>query len=112
MIKVMWFLQRRQGLSLSEFAAWWEEHLHMIAERQQPQLVRYTVNIRVSDDDNLAGRPDAACDWDGVAEQWFESEEGFNEVYGRPSASDTREDTLNHVSRFERIIVREIEVIP
>jgi len=33
-------------------------------------------------------------------------------VYGRPTASETRQDTLNHVSRFERIIVREIEVIP
>lgn len=112
MIKVMWFLKRRQGLTLAEFAAWWEEHLHMIAERQRPQLVRYTVNIRTSDDDHLAGHPGTTCEWDGVAEQWFDSEEAFNEVYGRPSASDTRQDTLNHVSRFERIVVREIEVIP
>lgn len=112
MIKVMWFLKRRQGLTLAEFAAWWEEHLHMIAERQRPQLVRYTVNIRRSDDDHLAGHPGTTCEWDGVAEQWFDSEDAFNEVYGRPSASDTRQDTLNHVSRFERIVVREIEVIP
>lgn len=111
MVKVMWFLKRREGLTLSEFAAWWEEHLHMIAERQQPQLVRYTVNIRMSDDDHLAGRPESLCEWDGVAEQWFVSEEAFNEVYGRPTASETRQDTLNHVSRFERIIVREIEVL-
>ena len=66
----------------------------------------------LSPDDPAYTYTDYEQDWDGVAEQWFESEEGFNEVYGRPSASDTREDTLNHVSRFERIIVREIEVIP
>ena len=111
MIKVLWFLKRRDGISLIEFATWWEEHLHMIADRQQPQLVRYTVNIRSSDDDLLAGRPEQDCDWDGVAEQWFESEDAFNEVYGRVAASETRQDTLNHVSRFERIVVREIEVI-
>jgi hypothetical protein len=32
-------------------------------------------------------------------------------VYGRPTASESREDTLAHVSRFERIVVREIEVL-
>ncbi len=111
MLKVMWFLKRREGLSLEEFTKWWEEHLHLIASRQQPQLLRYTVNIRTSDTDELAGHPGTECAWDGVAEQWFASEESFNEVYGRPTAAETREDTLAHVSRFERIIVREIEVL-
>ena len=111
MIKVMWFLKRADGLSLDEFATCWKEHLHMIAARQQPQLVRYTVNIRRSDDDTWAGKPAADCEWDGVAEQWFASEEAFNEVYGRPSAAETRNDTLAHVSRFERIMVEEIPVL-
>jgi len=111
-IKVLWFLKRREGLTLAEFGAWWEEHLHMIADRQRPQLVRYTVNIRASDEDHLAGKPEGDCEWDGVAEQWFIDEAAFNEVYGRPAASETRNDTLDHVSRLERIVVREIEVIP
>ena len=112
MLKVLWFLKRAEGLSLAEFSAGWEEHLHMIAERQQPQLVRYTVNIRATDDDTWAGKPADDCGWDGVAEQWFSSLEAFEEVYGRPTAAETREDTLAHVSRFERIIVREITVLP
>jgi hypothetical protein len=112
MLKVLWFLKRAEGLSLAEFTAWWEEHLHMIADRQQPHLVKYTVNIRTSDDDNWAGKPEVDCEWDGVAEQWFSSEEAFETVYGRPTASESREDTLAHVSRFERIVVREIEVLP
>ena len=41
----------------------------------------------------------------------FETEDDFNHVYGRPAAAETRSDTLNHVSRFERIIVREITVV-
>ncbi len=111
MVKVMWFLKRADGLSLEEFTAWWEEHLHLIAARQTPHLKHYVVNIRTSDDDGWAGKPATDSDWDGVAEQWFETEEDFNHVYGRPAASETRSDTLNHVSRLERIIVREITVI-
>jgi hypothetical protein len=110
-VKVMWFLKRAEGLSLEEFTAWWEEHLHLIAERQAPYLKHYVVNIRTSDDDTWAGKPQADCEWDGVAEQWFETEDDFNHVYGRPAAAETRTDTLNHVSRFERIIVREIMVV-
>lgn len=111
MLKVMWFLKRADGTTLAEFDAWWREHLHMIADRQRPQLVRYTVNIRMSDSDSLAGHPGADCEWDGVAEQWFVDEAAFNEVYGRPSASETRDDTLAHVSRLERLIVHEIPVL-
>jgi hypothetical protein len=46
-----------------------------------------------------------------VAEQWFADEAAFEQVYGRPSAAETRADTLAHVSRFERLFVHEIPVI-
>lgn len=111
MLKVMWFLKRAEGITLEEFDAWWREHLQMIADRQRPQLLRYTVNIRTSDTDELAGHTGAECEWDGVAEQWFADEAAFVEVYGRPAASHTRSDTLAHVSRFERLFVHEINVI-
>ncbi|MFM8897189.1 MAG: EthD domain-containing protein [Actinomycetales bacterium] len=111
MLKVMWFLKRAEGITLEEFDAWWREHLQMIADRQRPQLLRYTVNIRTSDTDELAGHTGAECEWDGVAEQWVADEAAFVEVYGRPAASHTRSDTLAHVSRFERLFVHEINVI-
>jgi hypothetical protein len=69
------------------------------------------VNIRTSDTDTLAGHPGTDCGWDGVAEQWFADEAAFEQVYGRPSAAETRADTLAHVSRFERLFVHEIAVI-
>jgi len=111
MLKVMWFLKRAEGITLEEFDAWWREHLQMIADRQRPQVLRYTVNIRTSDTDELAGHTGAECEWDGVAEQWFADEAAFVEVYRRPAASHTRSDTLAHVSRFERLFVHEINVI-
>lgn len=108
----MWFLQRAEGLSLADFTSWWLEHLHLVADRQQPQLVRYVVNIRASEEDRLSGAPPDDADWDGVAEQWFASEAAFNEVYGRPAAAETRDDTMAHVARMSRLIVREVPVLP
>lgn len=108
MLKVMWFLKRADGITLEQFDAWWREHLHMIADRQRPQLLRYTVNIRTSDTDTLAGHPGPECEWDGVAEQWFADEAAYNAVYhGGPSP--TRGDTLAHTSRFARLVVTEHE---
>jgi hypothetical protein len=108
MIKVMWFLKRKDGLSLSEFRDWWlNRHAHDVASSQAPHLARYIVNVRV-DEDRLPGRPVEEPDWDGVAEQWFDTEEAFRSVYGRPD-SPTRADTLEHVSRFQRLVVIETE---
>ena len=108
MIKVMWFLKRKEGLSLPEFRAWWlDRHAHDVARHQAPYLARYVVNVRL-DDDTLPGRPTEEPEWDGVAEQWFETEEAFAAVYGR-AESPTRADTLAHVSRFQRIVVTETE---
>jgi len=47
-----------------------------------------------------------------VAEQWFDNEEDLNAAYSRPVAGDIRADTMAHVSRLERLIVREVELAP
>jgi hypothetical protein len=108
MIKVMWFLKRKEGLSLSDFREWWlNRHAHDVAHHQAPHLARYIVNIRVEEDD-LPGRPAEEPEWDGVAEQWFETEDAFRAVYGR-AESPTRADTLAHVSRFQRLVVVETD---
>jgi hypothetical protein len=108
MIKVMWFLKRAEHLTLEEFRRWWvEEHAHDIRADQSPHLDRYVVNVRV-DDDNLSGKPAAEPDWDGVAEQWFATEEAFNAVYSNDNRP-TRADTLAHTSGFQRLVVREWE---
>lgn len=108
MIKVMWFLKRAEHLSLEEFRRWWlDDHVHQIVEHQKPHLKKYIVDVRV-DSDTLPGKPAAGeADWDGVAEQWFETEADFRAVYGAATPSPTRADTLRHVSRFQRLVVSE-----
>lgn len=109
MIKVMWFLKKADHLSLAEFRKWWiEEHAPQIRDTQAPHLKKYVVNVR-TDEDELPGKPKTVSEWDGIAEQWFETEADFTAIYGR-AVSPTRGDTLAHTSKLERIIVRETEI--
>jgi uncharacterized protein (TIGR02118 family) len=113
MLKILSYLKRKEGTSLEEFRRWWiQEHAPMVVQRYGKSLVRYVVNIRLTDDDNLPGAPNDASEFDGCAELWFESEASYRDAYcktDRPSAA--RLDTLAHVSRFQRIIVNETVVV-
>lgn len=109
MIKVMWLLKRAPHLSLSEFGDWWlNRHAPGIIADQSPYLKRYVIDLRVEDDGAFAGKPAVEPEWDGVAEQWFETEADYNAVYGRVNRP-TRSDTLANTSAFQRIVVREFE---
>lgn len=109
MIKVMWLLKRAPHLTLEEFGDWWlNHHAKDIAADQAPYLKRYIVDLRVADESGLAGKPAAEPEWDGIAEQWFETEADYNAVYGRGDRP-TRADTLAHTSAFQRLVVREYE---
>ena len=109
MVKIVWLLKRAEHLTQKEFEEWWLER-HVPAARSAPALRRYVVNLPRAD--TLAGKPTADCDWDGVAEQWFDDDEALEAAYGRAVAADVRADTLAHVSRLERLIVRELEIDP
>src|SRR3712207_5181255 len=111
MINVMWFLKRADHLSLQEFRRWWlEQHVPMVIKTYGLHLRKYVVNIR-TDDDTLPGKPADDCEWDGCAEQWFETEDDFNAAFaGASPSTPTRADTLRHVSRHTRLIVREHEI--
>lgn len=110
MIKVMWFLKRAEHLSLAEFGAWWTgHHAPDIVADQAPHLKKYIIDLRVEDDGKLAGKPAEDSPWDGIAEQFFASEADYNAVYGR-AERPTRADTVRNTSKFQRLVVREIEV--
>ena len=107
MIKVMWFLKRADHLSLAEFTTWWlEHHVPDIVADQASYLKKYVVDVRIDDDSRFAGKPTEDSPWDGIAEQWFETEADYNAVYGR-AQRPTRDDTRRHTSRFQRLVVRE-----
>jgi hypothetical protein len=107
-IKVMWFLKRADHLTLNEFRRWWlDHHAADILADQQPFLKAYRIDIRIDDDSPFLGRPGGAHEeWDGIAEQYFETVEDYNAVYGRTDRK-TRQDTAANTSAFARIVVEE-----
>lgn len=107
MIKVIWLLKRAPHLTPAEFRAWWEGHARDVVRHQGPFLSRYVVNFRIPDE-AFSGNAQPS-EWDGVAEQWFPDIETYNAWYSRPN-SPTRADTLAHTSRFERLIVEEVDM--
>lgn len=104
MVKIVWLLKRAPHLSPQEFERWWIDH-HVPIARSAPRLRRYVVNLP-SRPDQLAGKPATECEWDGVAEQWFDSVEAYKAAYSA-DPSPTRADTLAHTSRFARMVVTE-----
>ena len=107
MVKVVWFLKKADHLSMDEFRRWWlSEHALKVVEKQGSMLTRYIVNIR-TDTDVLPGAANTPFEWDGMAEEWFESEEAAGQAFTLPSASDTRNDVMTHVSKLSRLVVTE-----
>ncbi|MGL5838198.1 MAG: EthD domain-containing protein [Sphingorhabdus sp.] len=108
MIKVMWFLKRAEHLTLDQFRRWWlDHHAADIAADQAPFLKGYKIDIRVDDDSAYLGRPVGdQFEWDGIAEQYFDSIDDYNAVYGRTDRK-TRQDTADNTSAFARIVVEE-----
>jgi hypothetical protein len=108
-IKVLWFLKRAENHSLSEFREWWLGHAQDVLTSQHSHLSGYVVNIRSDDDGHAPGATSDDCEWDGVAEQWFDDRAAFEAAYNNPSSA-TRADTLAHTSRFSRLIVDETKL--
>ena len=107
MVKIVWLLKKADHLTDEQFKAWWLES-HVPIARMAPGLRRYVVNF--SRADALAGTPANDCDWDGVAEQWFDDDDALNAAYSRQVSSEIRADTMAHVARLERLIVDELEI--
>ena len=107
MVKIVWLLNKADHLPDEQFKNWWLES-HVPIARAAPGLRKYVVNF--GRPDSFAGKPTFDCEWDGVAEQWFESDEALNAAYSRQVSSEIRADTMAHVARLERLIVEELEI--
>ena len=111
MVKVVWFLKKADHLSMDEFRRWWlGDHALAVVEKQGSMLARYIVNIR-TDTDDLPGAATTPFEWDGMAEEWFESEETARQAFTLASASDTRNDVMAHVSKLSRLVVSEHSIL-
>jgi len=80
MVKIMFCLRRRPGLSSEDFQAYWNtKHAPLVAERAKKLGIQRYVQSHTIFDPRLLGLADARSfrgePFDGVAELWFDSPE-------------------------------------
>lgn len=88
MVKLMYTLTPKAGLSREEFERYWIE-THAPIVKEIPHLERYVINV-------FRPRSDAtALAIGGVAEQWFASAESMRAAFGTAAAQRARADIAN-----------------
>jgi uncharacterized protein (TIGR02118 family) len=90
MVKLMYALRRRQGMSAEDFHQYWlETHAPLVLDVAGEKLgfQRYVQShtIQTSSDESLrSSRNTVAPEYDGVAEVWFDSVEALREAWTTP----------------------------
>lgn len=106
MIRIVFLLRRKAGLSLGEFHRYWrEEHGPLVAGHQKRiGALRYTQSHRLDDPTNermAMARGGMEPPYDGVAELWWESEEALTATLandaGRAAGAALLEDEAKFI---------------
>ena len=106
MIKLVFTLRRREGMSREEFQRYWrEEHAPLVRRHAETLRIRRYVQTHARDtdlDEALAGsRGSEARAYDGVAELWWDSLEdlmaGFSSEAGQAAGAALLEDEAKFI---------------
>ena len=92
MVKLIYCITRKPGLSVEEFQRYWRETHAPIAARI-PGVRRY---VQCHALPQLYGGPSAPA-YDGAAEVWFDDYESFTKAVGSPEVKAAREDELHFI---------------
>lgn len=100
MFKAIILLKRSDAASASEFRAWWLEQ-HAPLARQLPNVRKAVFNLAQNED----------AEFDGVSELWFDSQQDFEAAYQSEIGKSVAADSMNNVSRRERLLVSEHAIV-
>ena len=108
MVKLVYCITRKQGMSVEEFQRYWRDVHGPIAARI-PGLRRYVQCHTLPQ--SYAG--DTAPAYDGVAELWFDDLEALQEAMGSPEVQAAREDERNFIDHRHvfAIITQEYPIV-
>jgi uncharacterized protein (TIGR02118 family) len=110
MIKIIFCLRRKPGLSVEEFQRYWREDHAALVRRHAPALkIRRYVQSHTIDDPRIAAglavRGSEIEPYDGVAELWWDSIEDLIEVRlteeGRAGGRELLEDERGFINMAE-----------
>jgi uncharacterized protein (TIGR02118 family) len=93
------FLQKRNDLTLEQFAAHWRG-VHAVLCQRIPGLKRYAINII-----NREASPDVP--YDGFSELWFDSREAHDAAFSSPEGVELLADIPNFVGKLSGVMVTE-----
>jgi len=108
MVKLIYVITRKPGLSVEDFQRYWRETHGPIAARI-PGVRRYVQCHTLPE--LYAGDRDPP--YDGAAELWFDDLESFRRAAGSPEVAAAREDERNFIdhSRVALIVTEEKPVV-
>ncbi len=101
MFKAIILLKRKESMSLSDFKDWWLND-HAPLAKGLPGLKKAVFNLSSGDGES---------EFDGVSELWFDSKEHFERAYASEHGQKVAADSLANVSKRERILVEEFEIV-
>ncbi|MCH8026200.1 MAG: EthD domain-containing protein [Chloroflexi bacterium] len=108
MVKIIYGITRKEGMSVEEFQRYWRETHGPIAARI-PGVRRYVQNHAVA----TVGDGPYPPTYDGAAELWFDDVESFRKAMTTPEYQAAQEDERNFIdhSRIFVIIAEEKPVV-
>ena len=105
MIKLVFMLRRREGMTREEFQRYWkEEHAELVKRHAELLRIRRYVQTHARDtdlDDALAGsRGSEPRQFDGVAELWWDSIDDLVQAATTPEGQTAQNALLEDERRF------------
>jgi uncharacterized protein (TIGR02118 family) len=108
MVKRMYLMRRRPGLTRDEFAAHWL-NVHSEIWKDVRSIRGYSINVAIDQPEwDLEAPP-----WDGVAEFWFDSLQSARETFApSPLRSASLADAENFLGERQAFYVEEHVIVP
>jgi uncharacterized protein (TIGR02118 family) len=106
MVKLVFLLHRRPGMSFGDFSRYWQDK-HAAIGAALPGVRKYVQNDAVATPD---GSP---LPYDGIAELWFDNMASLQRALASPEAQAAIADSNSFVDvqRIQSIIVKEVRVV-
>jgi uncharacterized protein (TIGR02118 family) len=110
MVKFIYCITRKPGMSVEEFQRHWREK-HAPIARQLPNVRRYVQNHVLPE---YYGRPSAEGPaYDGAAELWFDDLDAMRAAFRSPEAQSSRKDEelfIDHSKSFGIVVDENVVV--
>ncbi len=104
MVKLMFCVRRKPGLSAADFRRYWIENHAPLVKKHASALgaKRYVQSHTVDDDMNAALRASrgAMQAFDGIAEVWWDSRDALTAALSRPEAQAAGDELLEDEREF------------